>query len=468
MRGKTWKGRLAVFAVLVLVLAVMAGCSGRSGGSGGSGGSPSSPAASPPPASSQAPAGGGETGQTARPFEGRSITFVIANHPWGEAIKPLLPEFEEATGMTVNVDSFFEDQLTQKLTVQFASGSSTPDVFMYRPLQEGKLFFKNGWLEALDGYVSGSTDYDFADFSKAAVGSTTVDGKLTGIPIITEQEILYYRKDVLAEKGIPVPKTLAELVDAARQLHDPANEFYGFVARGQLSPLVTQVSSFIYSEGGDFITDGKASINTPEALRGMSIYAELLREYGPPGVLNMSWPQAIGVFAQGKVAFYTDASSIYQNATDPEKSNIPDKVGFAMFPAGSAGSRPYNVTSWGLAINAKSQNKDAAWALIEWATSKEIVLKTQKMGNPGARVSVWNNPESTSSYPPELVEVIRESTKGGVDHDRPTVISVGEAREVVGEIVQRMITGASETEIQTIADEANKKLQEIIDRDAQR
>ncbi len=397
----------------------------------------------------------------AKPFEGKSITLVTANHPWGDAIKPFIPEFEAETGMKVKVESYFEDQLTQKLTVQFTTGSNTPDVFMYRPLQEGKLFFKNGWVHPLDEYVSKDPEYDFADLSKSAVGSATVDGKVAGIPIITEQEILYYRKDLLEAAGIAVPKTIDELVAAVKQLHDPGKEMYGFVARGQRSPLVTQVSSFLYSEGGDFTNGDKAAINTPEAIKAFTTYGTLLKDYGPPGVLNMSWPQAIGIFAQGKVAFYTDANSIYKNATDPAKSQIADKIGFAPFPAGSAGSKPYNITSWGLAMNANAVNKEAAWAFIEWATGKEMVLKTQQAGNPGARSSVWDNPEGTTGFPSELVNVIKESVKGGVDHDRPTVISVGEARDAVGEIVQQIMTG--EKNIQPVADKANEALQAIID-----
>lgn len=399
----------------------------------------------------------------AKPFEGKNITLVTANHPWNDAIKPLIPEFEAATGMKVNVQSFFEDQLTQKLTVQFTSGSATPDVFMYRPLQEGKLFYKNGWVSPLDEYPQKDASYDFADFSKSAVGSVTVDGKLAGIPIITEQEILYYRKDLLQKAGIAVPKTIDELVAAVKQLHDPKNEMYGFVARGQRSPLVTQVSSFLYSEGADFSQGDKATINTPEAIKAFTTYGTLLKDYGPPGVLNMSWPQAFGIFAQGKVAFLTDANSLYKNLTDAEKSKVADQVGFAVFPGGKAGSKPYNITSWGLAMNSKSANKDAAWEFMKWATSKEIVLKTQQKGNPGARASVWDNPEGTTGFPAELVTVIKESVKGGVDHDRPTVISVGEARDAVGEIVQRVMAG--ETNLQDTADKANAALQAIMDKD---
>ncbi|CAG7651937.1 hypothetical protein PAESOLCIP111_06423 [Paenibacillus solanacearum] len=438
--NNTWKRVMSVSMASVVTAGLLAGCGGGA----------------------QKPAEGGQGQAGAKPFQGKKLTLVTANHPWGEAIKPLLPKFEEQTGMKVELQSFFEDQLTQKLTVQFTTGATTPDVFMYRPLQEGKLFFKNGWVQPLDEYVGKDANYDFNDFSKSAVGSTTVDKKLTGIPVITEQEILYYRKDLLQKAGIAVPKTLDELVAAVKKLHDPKNEMYGFVARGQRSPLVTQVSSFLYSEGADFMKDDKATVNTPEALKAFGTYATLLKDYGPPGVMNMSWPQAIGIFAQGKVAFYTDANSIYNNATDKEKSVVADKVGFAVFPGGAAGSKPYNITSWGLAMNSKSANKDAAWEFIKWATSKEVVLQTQQKGNPGARMSVWDKPEGTTGFPAELVPVIKESSKGGVDHDRPTVISVGEARDAVGAIVLKAISGE---DIKAAAEQANKELQTIIDKD---
>ncbi|CAM4110765.1 sugar ABC transporter substrate-binding protein [Paenibacillus alkaliterrae] len=399
---------------------------------------------------------------SAKPFEGEKLTIVTANHPWGDAIKEMVPQFEAKTGMKVDVQSFFEDQLTQKLTVQFTAGSASPDVYMYRPLQEAKLFFKNGWIQPLDDYAKKDDDYDFNDFSKAAVGSNTVDGKLTGIPIITEQHILYYRKDLLQKAGIPVPKTMDELIEAAKKLHDPKNEMYGFAARGQLSALVSQISSFMYSEGGEFMQGDKATLNTQESIKGMATYATLLKDYGPPGVLNMSWPQAIGVFAQGKAAFFADANSIYKNATDPEKSKIADHVGFALFPAGKAGSKPFNITSWGLTMNSKSANKDAAWEFMKWATSKEIVLATQKKGNPGARLSVWDNPEGTTAFPKEYADVTKETQKGGVDHSLPQINNVSEARDIIGAIVQKAISGE---DIKAAADQANKEFQALIDKE---
>ncbi|WP_010270547.1 ABC transporter substrate-binding protein [Paenibacillus senegalensis] len=407
--------------------------------------------------------GGATTGEADKPFQGKKLSIATANHPWGDAIKELIPKFEEETGMKVDVQSYFEDQLSQKLTVQFTSGSSTPDVFMYSPLQHAKQFYNNGWLQPLDEYVDRNPEYDFEDFSKASVSTNRVDGKLVGIPTITEQHILYYRKDLLEEANLAVPKTMDELLAAARELHDPANEIYGFAARGQRSALVSQISSFMYSEGGEFMRDGKAILNSPESIKGMDTYATLLRDYGPPGVLNMSWPQAIGVFAQGQAAFFADVNSIYLNAADPEKSTIADQIGYAVFPAGDAGSQPFNIASWGIAMNAKSADKDAAWAFIEWATSKEIMLETQKLGNPGSRLSVWESPEGTVAFPQELAEVTMETQKGGVDHSLPQVNAVGEARDIIGTIVQRAISGE---DIQEAAEQANQEFQALIDNEA--
>ncbi|WP_248928925.1 ABC transporter substrate-binding protein [Paenibacillus hamazuiensis] len=403
-----------------------------------------------------------EVAGTGKPFQNKKLTVFMANHPWVELIKSYLPEFENKTGMKVDIQSFADDQLSQKNSVQLTSKAATPDVFMIRPLQEARLYAKNDWLEPLDEYVKKDTSYDFNDFSKSAVAGTIVNNKIMAIPVISDQEVLYYRKDLLAKAGLSVPKTLDELENAIKKLHDPDNGVYGFVARGQRALLVAQASSFLFSEGGDFTKGDKAVVNSPEAIKAFKYYGGWLKNYGPPGVMNMSWPQAMGLFAQGKAAFFTDASSIYQNAIDKEKSKVADQVGYALFPAGSAGSKPYNITAWGISLNPKSTNKDGAWEFIKWATSKEMTLRTQKTGVPGVRDSVWNNPEAVSSFPPELVSVIKESKNIGVGYDRPQIVSVGEARDAIGDIVIKYIMGE---DIQAAADKANKDFQAIIDKD---
>ncbi|MFO7635267.1 MAG: sugar ABC transporter substrate-binding protein [Caldilinea sp.] len=424
---------------LLLLVSLVAGCA--------------APIAAPAPSAGEAPVGD-------MPYAGTELRLVGANHPWQVAITPLLAEFEAATGIKVNFEAYGEDQLNQKLTTEFTAGSSDIDVFMQRPLQEARVMQMNGWYEDLADCVS-DPDYDFADFADGAVGTTTVNGVLTGIPIVTEQEVLYYRKDLLEAAGLAVPTTLDELKAAAEALTDKDNEMYGFVARGQRSPLVTQFSSFLYSSGGDWFDENRqATINAPEALAAIDLYGTLLREYGPPGVLNMSWPQAVAIFAQGNAALYTDASSIYANVLDPELSAVADKTGVAVFPAGPAGSVMYNVTSWGLAMPSSSTKKEAACEFIKWATSKEIVGKTQGEGAvPGARDSVWADPAGSAAFPTDWVEAVAASSNGR-GYDRPLVTAVTEARDIIGGAVTVAIEGGDYV---AAANDANAQFQALLD-----
>jgi multiple sugar transport system substrate-binding protein len=393
----------------------------------------------------------------------KTVRVTLANHVWTENIKKALPEFEKQTGLKVEVTQLGEDQLSAQYNVKLNAASSDLDVMMYRPLQEGKLFAKNGYLADLTNDVKSNKDWDWSDFQPGPVKSTTYKDKVVGVPLITEQEVLYYRKDLLQKAGIAnPPKTLDELKADVQKVSADNPDVAGFVARTDKSAAVTQFSSFLYSFGGDFMDDsGKASVNTDAAKKAYALYGGLLKDYGPKNVsTDMSWPQAMAIFTQGKAAFYTEADSLYKNATDPAKSKVSDTVGFAPFPAGPAGSKPYNVPSWALGINAASKNKANAWKFIEWATSKQQTLANQQAGVPGARNSVWADPQGTSTYPKDLAAAIAISTKNGVGHDRPLVVNVAQAREVVGQPIVDAITGKDSA---AAADAAEKAFQKLLD-----
>lgn len=447
---------VAMVLSMALAAGALAGCGGsapaQQGGTGGGQGQGQAPA----PAAN------------AKPYAGTTLRFLAANHPWTETIKGLLPQFEEKTGIKVNLESIAENQLLQKLTVELTSGAGTVDVFMGRPLQEAKLFYKNGWYADLGAFVKDEKktpkEYDFNDFFPSAVQAETVNGTLIGIPVVTEQHIIYYRKDLFEQKKIKVPTTMEELEAAAKALHDPDKGIYGIVMRGQGNPAVTQFSSFLYSFGGDWTKDGKAALDTPEAIKAFETYGRLLRNYGPPGVLNMSWPQAAALFAQGKAAMWLDANSLFLNVTDKEKSTVGDKVGFAMFPAGDKGAVPYTATAWGLHIAKSSKHPDAAWELVKFLTSKEVTLQTQAKGNPSARASVWDHPDGKKAWPPEWVEVAIKSSKVGRPYDRPLVVNVSKARDIIGEVITAAITGK---DVKAAAAQANKAFQDLLNAEAQ-
>ena len=404
----------------------------------------------------------GGSGTPAADAGSKTIRVTLANHVWTDTIKSKLPEFEKATGLKVELSQYGEDQLSAQYNVKLNAGTSEIDVMMYRPLQEGKLFAKNGYLANLSTDVKANKTWGWEDFQSGPVGATTYKNNVVGVPIITEQEVLYYRKDLLAKAGLQVPKTMDELQAAAKAIKAQNPGVAGFVARTGKSPAVTQFSSFLYSFGGDFVdANGKSGVASDAAKKAYAFYGGLIHNYGPANVsTDMSWPEAMAIFTQGKAGLYTEADSLYKNATDPVKSKVANTVGFAPMPSGANGSKAYNVPSWALGINAASANQANAWKFIEWATSKDMTLGIQKAGVPGARTSVWNDPAGISTYPADLAAAIAESTKNGVGHDRPLVIKVPESRDIVGNPIVVAITGGDSS---AAADAASISFQKLLD-----
>lgn len=448
---KTW----ALIGLMVALLFSIVGCSGNSG----SNPAQTTTAATAPKADDTQKADG------AKKFEGQTIRYIAANHMWNDTLKPLIPEFEKETGVKVSLESYEESQLTQKLSIEFASGNSTVDAFMTRPLQEGKMFAKANWYAPLDDYIKNApADWDWNDFMKANVKATTENGKIMSIPLVNETETLFYRTDLFEAAKLQPPTTLEELEAAAKALNDPSKEIYGIVSRGNMGAAVTQFSSYLYGFGGDFIKDGKAVIDSPEAVKAFQYYGRLLKNYGPPGVINMSWPQAVALFASGKAAMYTDASVMLAQMTDPAKSKIAGKIGVVPFPAGPAGQKPYMVTSWALAVSEKSQNKDAAWEFIRWSTSKENMTKGQLNGVSQTRNSVWSDTNVTSKLVPGFEAVSKKSAEIGIPYDRPVMTQVGEARDAIGAVIVKSITSGGTDDIAKLSKEAAEKVNGMLEK----
>ncbi|MDR2930176.1 MAG: sugar ABC transporter substrate-binding protein [Propionibacteriaceae bacterium] len=392
-----------------------------------------------------------------------TLHVALPTHAWTNAIKESIPEFEKVSGIKVDLTTFGEDQLSDQYNVKLNTKSKDFDVMMFRPPQDGKLFVQNEWLAPIDDYLKqADAAYKWDDFLPATRDSVTVDGSIYGAPLITEQEVLYYNKKLLASAGVNVPTTMDELEAAAAKLTDKGKGQYGFLSRGQLSASVTQFSSFLYSFGGDFDNGKKATLNTPEAKKAYEFYGRMLNQYAPTGTTEMNWIQAMPIFAQGKVAFYTDVSSLSPNLDDPATSTVVDDWGVAPFPAGPAGSHPYNISAWALGINAFSEHKDLAWKFMEWATGQDMSLKLQQKGQSLARASLYASAEGTKGFRDDMIAAIKSSTAAGVavGHDRPLVIKVSEAREIIGKPI---VTGIDGGDVAAAIEEAQTLYQKFLD-----
>ena len=399
-----------------------------------------------------------------KPFAGQTLRYVSANQPcMDNTVQKRAGEFEALTGAKVTMEIMDTDQYTNKVMVELAAKTKTLDVICLRPLNDLKLFYRNGWLTDLTSQFNNDKDFDMADYFEGAVQSCMYEGKLVCIPAVAESQLMYYRKDIFEQRGLKVPETLDEMLSTAKALTNKANDFYGFVGRGRVNACVTQFSTYLYSFGGTFNNATQSLIATPAAMAAYKFYGTLLGEYGPPGAINMTWPEAAAVFAQGKAAMFTDSDAIYQNVVSAENSVVTGKVGFAVMPAGPAGRKPFYAIAYGLSVPAFSERKELAAAFIKWALSKEMdLLMAQEVKNPGCRKSTWANPTATSEWPADLLVTMTASRNVAVAGDRPTVINVVQARDIISVPIQEAISGRDPT---AAAQKAHIEFQALIDKE---
>src|SRR5690606_29606827 len=134
--------------------------------------------------------GGGGAGEG-----GGTLYVTLSNHPWTTVVQDKIADFESETGIDVEVTVLGEDQLSDQYNVKLNAGATDVDVMMMRPLQEAKLFSSNGWLLPLDDLIADAGDWNWDDFQMQS--AVTTEEGVVAVPIVTEQEVLYYRTDLL-------------------------------------------------------------------------------------------------------------------------------------------------------------------------------------------------------------------------------------------------------------------------------
>ena len=380
-------------------------------------------------------------------FAGTQLRFVVPSYGWtNDVIRPELPQFESLTGMKVTWEVYPEDAFRQKLTIEMSSGSGALDGFMSLTAYDGFRFAKAGWYEPLEPYVSNSglteAQYDFKDFYPSLRGAATINGKLIGVPTAPEVQLLYYRTDLFQARGLILPKTLQELESDAKALTNKGDNVYGFLSRGKRAAAVYTFAPFLLNFGGHWLdAAGAPTLDTLAFINALAYYGRLLREYGPPGGVNVGFYEVNDLMAQGRAAMATASNYTVGVLENPEKSKIAGKVGYAPIPAGPAGTHSPLVT-WVHSISSQSKHKEAAWYFTQWATSKEMMLRSARTKTPVGRISVWDSAVFQSSMPKGWLGAVNVVLASAYPNQiNPQVASVPEVRDVIGAAIVAVIEG---------------------------
>lgn len=338
--------------------------------------------------------------------KGKSIVFGGSTHQWVTALTPHLSTFQALTGITVQMDIAGEEQYGTKLPVTLGAGSATPDVFMVPSYGQA---VGSGWLAPIDPLISGKlTDqawYDVPDVYATAMDFVTWKDKTKyGLPITAEVQTTIYRTDL-----IPAPPTTFEqTLEQAKALKGKNGLDAGIVLRGKptAGAVAWPAAGYVFSYGGYLIDpDGKAALDSPATVAAVQMYADTLRAGGPQGVSTWDWLEINTAMQQGRAAMMQDSSNALADLRNPNKSKVADKIAAAAFPSHDGRSNP-NLWHWIVGINKASQNQDAAWLFLQWATSKPTSALLGASGATPPRKSTWSDPAFQKSFGAKDSEVV--------------------------------------------------------------
>jgi sorbitol/mannitol transport system substrate-binding protein len=327
------------------------------------------------------------------------IVIATVNNGHMIEMQKLTPHFEKANpDVKVKWVTLEEGVLRQRVTTDIATKGGQFDV-MTIGMYETPIWARKGWLNE----IKADAAYDMDDLLPAVRNGLSVDGKLYAAPFYGESSMLMYRKDLADKAGIKFAErpTWNEVRDAAAKMHDPKNGVYGICLRGKpgwgdnMAFLSTMANSF----GAQwFDMAWKPQLETKPWKDTVTMYVDLLKNYGPPGSAANSFNEILALFNEGKCGMWVDATIAASFITDPKQSKVADKVAFAQGPYAVTQKGANWLWAWSLAIPAGTKNAEAAQKFINWATSKEYVqLVAREKGwaavPTGTRKSTYASPE---------------------------------------------------------------------------
>lgn len=383
-------------------------------------------------------------------YSGSEIHFLANNNPVGQLIEKYSAEFTRQTGIKVTVSLFAEQQFRQRLQTIMQARSDEVDVYMSLFSREGQLYDAAGWYQDLNPFLKNkamtSPDYDFSDFGSGIANASVIGGRLTGVPNNMEGPILFYRTDILKELGLKPPKSLEELVAAIKVVKQKKPGMVPFASRGLAAAVPYTFSNWVHNYGGEF-TDkaGKSALSSPAVLKALEEYATLLKDFGPPGVINYSFPQLTALQQNGQVVFTFQSGNEFANVMSVKQRTADTEV--MPLPPGPGGSVP-TVIGWQLSMSPHSRKQAQAWYFLQWATSKEMQIKFGVEGLASPRASVWKSAELASwlkEYPvrQQWADTLKIQSATGSSILAPQIILQPETRQIIGEAVGKVILGTA-------------------------
>lgn len=397
-----------------------------------------------------------------KPYDGTELRVLSVRAPQFDGHIARLPEFEEETGIKVAYDFVPFANMREALAAEMVSGQGGYDV----------VSVMDQWVPSMSLLMDPITDgvethkIDLTDYPEAFLSAGMIDGELSGLPVRSHVQILFYRKDLFEKHGLSAPKTWAELVETSKKLTEAENVAGIALPYTKLNGQNLMIwYNMLWQAGGKlFDEDGGPAFNSEAGVKSMTDYIGFLNsdKIVPEGSASFHEQDAVNSFKQGKSAMVPIWWWARPTLTNPEQSDLKDEqIGFAALPTYEGAAPTTYTNTWVYGPTEGSQNKDAAMEFLSWVTDpaleKSVLLDPEHADIVSVHYSNLKDPEVNKRW-------------GGIHSTAATALNTAAPvtyNEQWPQVVEILETAVSElasgtkSDVKAVLDDAAERVRDI-------
>lgn len=275
------------------------------------------------------------------------------------ALNQLAAEFEKTRpDVEVKIEGLAWGDLEKKLTAALAAGAP-PDAAHGQPITCAS-FAAKGLLRPLDDLVAAIGPDNLMD---AFRNLCRHEGRYYGVGHSPASSVFVYRKDLLAQKGLRVPRTWDELIqvaDGLKEVKDGQVVQYGLTMTGAPLFINIGVGELLKGNGGRlFDAQGRPTLTEKPVVELLDFYKRLNRVL-PPGWTGHGYLDTFANLANGKAAMLYQAYGrgvgyiekyAAKEIASPDHFAVADKV---VGPSGKTPAAQLDCEPWMVFKDAKA------------------------------------------------------------------------------------------------------------------
>jgi multiple sugar transport system substrate-binding protein len=292
------------------------------------------------------------------------------------ATEAIVSDFQEESGVDVEVIAVAEDQFAQLITSSAAAGD-LPDVIGGLALPQVRTLSTNDLVDT-DAVAAVVDALDPSTFSEKALELTADGDEQLAVPSESWLQMLLYRTDLFEAAGLDAPDTYDNILTAAAALN--SQEVAGFVGATAPGDAFTEQTFEQLALGNDcqlVDSDAEIQLDSEQCVESFDFYSNLISNYSVPGAQDVDTTRA--TYFAGKAAMFVWSSFVLDEMaglrndakpTCPECVDNPaflaENTGVVTTIAGPDSAEPAQfgeITSWTITDGA---NTEDAQAFIEY------------------------------------------------------------------------------------------------------